>query len=74
MKFRFNILKISAPAIGSPLTYIYNKSFSTGVFPICLNYSDIISLFKNGDKTNMMNYRPISLLTSFSKVIEKLYL
>jgi hypothetical protein len=28
-------------------------------------------LFKNGDKTDMTNYRPASLLTSFSKVIEK---
>jgi hypothetical protein len=64
-----NILKISAPAISSPLAYICNKSFSTGVFPTRLKYSEIIPLFKNGDKTDMMNYRPTSLLTSFSKVI-----
>jgi fructose-1,6-bisphosphatase/inositol monophosphatase family enzyme len=42
-----------------------------GVFPTRLKYSEIIPLFKNGDKTNVMNYRPISLLTSLSKVIEK---
>jgi hypothetical protein len=36
-----------------------------------LKYSEIIPLFKNGDKMNMKDYRPISLLTSFSKVIEK---
>jgi hypothetical protein len=66
-----NILKISAPAISSPLAYICNKSFSMGVFSTRLKYSEIIPLFKNGDKTNAINYRPISLLTSFSKVIEK---
>jgi hypothetical protein len=66
-----NILKASAPAIISPLTYICNRVLSGGVFPSRLKYSEIIPLFKTGDKTNMMNYRPISLLTSFSKVIEK---
>jgi hypothetical protein len=66
-----NILKISASAISSPLAYICNKSFSMGVFPTHLKYSEIIPLLKNGDKTSVMNYRPISLLTSFSKVIEK---
>jgi hypothetical protein len=60
----FNILKISTPAISSSLAYIC-------VFPTGLKYSDIIPLFKNGDKTNMMNCRPISLLTSSSKVTEK---
>jgi hypothetical protein len=64
-------LKISAPAISSPLVYICNTSFSAGVFPTHLKYYEIIPLFKNGDKTNVMNYRPISLLTFFSKVVEK---
>jgi hypothetical protein len=36
-----------------------------------LKYSEVILLFKNGDKINMMNYRPISLPKYFSKVIEK---
>jgi hypothetical protein len=64
-------LKTSAPFISSPLTYICNRSLSTGVFPTRLKYSVIKPLFKNGDKTSMTNYRPISLMTSFSKVFEK---
>jgi len=36
-----------------------------------LNYSIIKPLFKKGDKTDPSNYRPISMLTSFSKVLEK---
>jgi retron-type reverse transcriptase len=53
------------------LTYICNKSISAGVFLEHLKYSIIIPLYKKGDKTNPINYRPISLLTSFSKVFEK---
>jgi hypothetical protein len=45
-----------------------------GVSSTLLKYSEIKLLFKNGDKTNMMNYRPISSLTSFSKVTEKVIL
>jgi hypothetical protein len=65
------ILKISLPFIQSPLTYICNKSLSTGLFPTCLKYSQINPIFKKGSKTEMSNYRPISLLTSFSKIFEK---
>ncbi|PNF41624.1 hypothetical protein B7P43_G10456 [Cryptotermes secundus] len=66
------ILKFTAPFISSPLAYICNRAFVTGVFPTRLKYSVIKPLFKNGDKTNMSNYRPISLMTSFSKVFEKI--
>jgi len=65
------ILKISLPFIISPLTYICNKSLSTGLFPSRLKVSQINPIFKKGSKTDMSNYRPISLLTSFSKVFEK---
>jgi len=65
------LLKISVTYISSPLTYICNKSISTGIFPEQLKYSIIKPLYKKGDKTDPSNYRLISLLTSFSKVLEK---
>jgi len=66
------ILKICAPYVLSPLTYIFNKALSTGIFPERLKFSEAIPLFKKGDITEFSNYRSISLLTSFSKIIEKI--
>jgi len=66
------ILKIIAPYILSPLTYIFNKILSTSVFPDRLKFSEARPLFKKGDKTKFSNYTPISLLTSFSKTMEKI--
>jgi hypothetical protein len=66
------IIKVSLPFIVSPLTYICNKILSTGVFPDRLKFGIVKPLFKNGETQNMANYRPIPLLTSFSKIIEKL--
>jgi Notch-like protein len=65
------LLKISAPYICSPLTYICNKSILSGTFPDHLKFSIIKPIFKKGNKINLTNYRPISLLTSFLKVFEK---
>jgi hypothetical protein len=44
----------------------------TGIFPAHLKYLEIKPLFEKGDKYTMSNYRPISLLTSFPKIFEKL--
>ena len=66
------ILKISAPFISSPLSYIFNKSMISGIFPTRLKYAIIKPIFKNGDKKNVANYRPILLLPSFSKILERI--
>jgi hypothetical protein len=65
------ILKVYASLISCPLTHICNHSLLIGIFPDSLKISIIIPLYKKGDRTNMSNYRPISLLTTFSKVLEK---
>jgi hypothetical protein len=65
------LLKISSPFITSPLAHICNRSISSGTFPDCLKYALVQPLFKKGDRTKFFNYRPISILSSFLKVLEK---
>jgi hypothetical protein len=67
-------LKLSTPYIIFQLTYICNAILNTSTFPDRLKYAIIKPIFKKGDDqdTRITNYRPISLLTSFSKVNEKL--
>ena len=71
-KIPIKILKLSAPFITSPLTYICYKSLSSGLFPERLKYAIIKLVYKKGDKILNTNYRPISLLKSFSKIFKKL--
>ena len=62
--------KISSALI-SPLTLIINQSLVTGIFPDKVKIAKVLPLFKKDDHTLMDNYRPISLLTSISKLFEK---
>ena len=66
------MLKIIPDLIAVPLTEIINKSFSTGIFPEALKVSKVIPIHKGGDTDELNNYRPISLLSVFDKIIERL--
>ena len=50
-----------------------NTSLSQGIFPDEMKIARIIPLFKSGDNQNVSNYRPISLLPQFSKILEKIF-
>ena len=66
------MLKIAGPTIVPQLVSIYNESFTTGQFPNLMKLAKIIPIFKAGSRLDVNNYRPISLLPIFSKLIEKL--
>ena len=65
------IIKVSAPFI-SPLTYICNATLSSGIFPDRLKYAIVKPIYKKGNRQDISNYRPIPLLTTFSKILERL--
>lgn len=53
------------------LTYLINFSFKEGIFPELLKTSLVKPIFKKGDKSNINNYRPITLISIFAKIFEK---
>ena len=53
-----------------PLTFLINQSLSTGIFPNELKISRVKPLYKSGNSSLLSNYRPISVLSSISKVYE----
>ena len=65
------ILKISNQIMCKPLTYLINLSFSNGIFPDLLKISNVIPIFKRGENQDYNNYRPISLISNPSKLMEK---
>ena len=66
------LLKKIAMEISPILTNIFNKSLSSGVFPDVMKLAEVVPLFKSNDKTLTENYRPISLLITISKILEKI--
>ncbi len=66
------MIKFIGDEIANPLSHIFNISLNSGVFPARLKLCRVIPIFKSGDSLNCDNYRPISLLSSISKVLEKI--
>lgn len=65
------VLKGLAPSISAPLAHLVNICLSTGVFPDDLKTALITPVFKAGNKQDPGNYRPISVISPLSKIIEK---
>jgi hypothetical protein len=68
------ILKATLDSISKPLLLIFNFSFMHGIFPNALKLARVTPVFKKGDADDCTNYRPISVLSLLSKVLEKLML
>lgn len=67
-----NVLKITSHIISKPISHLINKIFETGYFPKHLKSAVIKPLFKKGNPLDMCNYRPISLISNLSKIVEKI--
>jgi len=66
------VVKAIANYSVKPLTHIFNLSFLTGIIPNALKIARVTPVYKANSKENFSNYRPISVLPCFSKVLEKL--
>ena len=66
------IVKSAIFAIVNPLCNIFNFSLEKGIFPSALKIAKVIPVYKTGNKTLVNNYRPVSILSIFSKLFEKL--
>ena len=66
------LLKDLAPIISKELTHLFNESLSQGIFPSVFKTAEVVLLHKNGPKDQITNYRPISLLVTISKILEKI--
>ena len=66
------IIKQSITIISAPLAHIFNLSINHGIVPDELKVARVIPLFKSGDSAIFTNYRPVSILPSFSKILERI--
>ena len=66
--FKENIVSLS-----EIIAHICNKSIIKGQYPKILSIAKVLCLFKSGDPSSISNYRPISILPCFSKILEKVF-
>lgn len=68
------IIKQTIHTISEPLSFIINQCLATGYFSPLLKISKVIPIFKKGDKAQFQNYRPVSIVPIFSKILESVML
>ena len=63
---------LASEVLSPVLAILFNACFDFGIFPTCLITAEVVLVYKAGDKNEVLNYRPISILSIFSKILEKL--
>ena len=71
-KIPISIMKQSIQIIAEPLAHIINLSITCGTVPDQMKIARVVPLFKAGNRSLLTNYRPVSILHSFSKFLEKI--
>ena len=66
------VIKLFPMIFAENLCLMCNKAIEIGKYPMAIKVAKVIALFKKGDKNQPNNYRPISLLSCFNKIFEKL--
>lgn len=67
-----DVVKNNSVSFSRILAEVFNKILETGSYPQCLKIARVVPVFKSGDASDVNNYRPISTLSTFNKIIEKL--
>ena len=67
-----NIIISAYEIIKKPLLKIFNDSLLLGIFPQSMKIAKMTPFYKSGKKNLMTNYRPISVLSCFSKILERI--
>ena len=63
---------LASEVLSPVLATLFNAYFDFGIFPTCLKTAKIVPVFEAGDKSEVTNSRSISILSIFSKILEKL--
>ena len=66
------LLKEIIDPLANILVDIFNKSMATGIFPLIMKLAEVVPLYKSKEHYLENNYRPISLLMTISKILEKI--
>lgn len=67
------VIKSCIHELSPLLAHLVNLSFKNGQFPSSLKFSVVVPLFKKGEKDDIGNYRPITLIPVLSKIFEKTF-